>query len=227
MIDEITEQRSAGWFKARLGNFTGSQVGNLMALSREKGKIFGKAAEHYIDQVAGERLINPVYIEDDDLFIQYLDYASISTKGMRWGQEQEDAARQLYAEMTGNQVHEVSSCKHDTIPHFAASPDAIIYNRDGKPFRCLEIKCPKIATFMKYTKIKDGATLKSAEPMYYWQVMAEMECTGAQTTDFVAYNPWLIDPIHIARIERDEDAINALRERVKLANEYIKENYNV
>ncbi len=227
MIDEVTEQRSAGWFKARLGNFTGSQVGNLMTSAREKGKVFGKTAEHYIDQIAGERLINPVYVDDDELFRQYLEYASISTKDMRWGQEQEGAARELYAKMTGNQVHEVSSCKHDAIPHFAASPDAIIYNRDGSPFRCLEIKCPKIATFMKYLCITDGASLKAAEPMYYWQVMAEMECTGAQSTDFVAYNPWLVNPIHVATIERDEEAINALKERVQLANELIKEKYNI
>lgn len=227
MIDEVTEQRSAGWFKARLGNFTGSQVGNLMTSAREKGKVFGKTAEHYIEQIAGERMINPVYINDDELFQQYLDYASISTKDMRWGQEQESAARELYAKMTYSMVAEVSSCKHDTIPHFAASPDAIVIGFDGSILRCLEIKCPKIATFIKYMSIIDGASLKATEPMYYWQVMAEMECTGAPAADFIAYNPWLVNPIHIATIERDEEAINALKERVQLANQLIKDKYNI
>ncbi len=227
MIDDSIEQRSLDWHRARLGKFTGSQVGNLMAASRDKTKVFGKTAESYLREVASERMLNPRVVENDEAFTLYLDSKKVSTKAMRWGQENEGAARDQYVEATGNMVHEVSSCRHNTIPNFAASPDAIIYNRDGKPFRSLEIKCPKASTFVEYLDIVDGASLKAIQPMYYWQVMAEMECTESVSADFVVYCPFLDSPLHIAHIERDEEAIAKLNERVLLANEYLKQKYNV
>ena len=64
----------------------------------------------------------------------------------RFGIEQEQYARETYIKLNNDvEVFEVASCKHDTIPHFAASPDGIVRGADLK---CLEIKCPNIATHM-------------------------------------------------------------------------------
>ena len=122
---------------------------------------------------------------------------------------------------------ELSSCKHDTIPYFAASPDGAIYGRDGGDIKIIEVKCPNINTYMKYrTLIHDAASLKETEPKYYWQMMAEMSCTGAKGGIFIVYCPWLSKPIHWAEIDRVEDDIKLMEDRVILANDFINEIIN-
>lgn len=122
-------------------------------------------------------------MNDDGIFQDYIDQVSVNTKAMQWGADQEDAAKSLFMQMNfpEGEMAELSSCKHDTIPHFAASPDGAIYCRDGEDLKIIEVKCPNINTYMKYrTLIHDAASLKETEPKYYWQMMAEMSCTGAK-----------------------------------------------
>ena len=64
----MIEQGSFGWLRQRLGNFTGSRIGDLMT-SGKKGELFGKTAFSYIYEVAAERNLLPKYIEDDYLLI--------------------------------------------------------------------------------------------------------------------------------------------------------------
>ena len=47
----MVEQGTAEWFKLRLGNFTGSRIGDLMS-GGKKGDMFGKTALAYIYEVA-------------------------------------------------------------------------------------------------------------------------------------------------------------------------------
>ena len=125
------------------------------------------------------------------------------------------------------EIVELSSCQHDTIPHFAASPDGAIYGRNKEDIRIIEVKCPNINTYMKYRSlIHDAASLKETEPKYYWQMMAEMSCTGAKSGIFITYCPWLSKPIHWAEIERMEEDIRLMEERVILANQFIDEIIN-
>lgn len=223
MIDMNDNQRSLGWFRMRLGNITGSRCGDLMKSGRKKDEVFGETAKTYIMQLAAERMMNPAVVNDDELFGQYVECTQVTSKAMRFGTEQEDAARSLFAGLANVTVVEPSSCRHDTLPHFAASPDGIIMRWDEKPLACVEIKCPKIDTFVKYMDIHDGATLKDINPQYYWQTQAEMMCTDTESCYFVAYSPWLVHPLHVALIERDEDDTQALTERILLANEMIEE----
>lgn len=219
---QSTEQRSLGWFRQRLGHITGSKVGDLMKAGRKKDEPFGETAKSYLYQVAAERVFNPQFLDDDELFQEYVEQTSVSTKAMEWGTEQEANARELYEKLTETKVETVGSCQHDTIPLFAASPDGIVTLPDGNK-RCIEIKCPNANTYMRYrTEVHDAETLKAVKPEYYWQTVAEMSCTGAQSVDFIAYCPWLAIPVHIVTLERDEEAIKALEGKVTLANEYIK-----
>ena len=226
MIIDNIEQRSLDWFRCRIGCVTGSKIGDLMKSGKKKEQIFGETAMSYIFKVASERMINPVFIEDDDLFGQYVESQQIYSKAIVWGQEQEDNAKDLLMRKNPEwELADVSSCKHDTIPHFAASPDAIVYDR--KKLMVVEIKCPQPSTFAKYlVQIKDNESLKNTEPNYYYQMMAEMACTGAESGIFVAYCPWLINPIHIVPIERDEEAIKSIEERVVKANEIVEQIIN-
>ena len=224
MIDFETRQHSQEWFRARLGNITGSRCGDLMGRPRSKSETWTETAKSYMAQLAAERDMNPAIVENETLFDAYLEQTAVTSKAMRFGSEQEDNARRLFEQMAGVTVDEVSSCRHDTIEHFAASPDGLILV-DLRPVACVEIKCPEQKTFVKYLDIVDGETLKSINPTYYWQTQAEMACTGTQMCYFVAYSPWQKNPLHVAKIERNEEDVAALTERVGLANEYI-ENLN-
>ena len=200
-----------------------------MKCGRKKEETWSETARSYIYQVAGERLFNEKFLEDDGIFQDYLDLISVSTKAMQFGSDQEDAAKSLFMQMNFHEgeIVELSSCKHDTIPYFAASPDGAIYGRDGGDIKIIEVKCPNINTYMKYrTLINDAASLKEVEPKYYWQMMAEMSCTGATSGIFITYCPWLSKPIHWADIERNEDDVKLMEDRVMLANEFIDEIIN-
>ena len=223
MIVDNVEQRSLDWHRLRIGSFTGSKIGDLMKSGRKKEQIFGDTAMSYIFKVAAERMLNPVFVNDDELFGQYIEQQQVYSKAIIWGQEQEDNAKDLLMRKNPEwELSDVSSCKHDTIPHFAASPDAIIYDR--KKLMIGEIKCPSVHTFVRYlVEIKDAESLKKVQPDYFYQMQAEMACTNAESGIFVAYCPWLVKPIHIVPIERDEEAIKAIEERVVKANEIVEQ----
>ena len=230
MITANVEQRSLDWYRLRCGNITGSKVADIMKSGRKKDEVFSETAKAYLFQVAGERLFNPTFLNDDGIFQDYIDQVSVNTKAMQWGEDQEDAAKSLFMQINfpEGEIVELSSCKHDTIPYFAASPDgAIYYGRDGEDLKIIEVKCPNINTYMKYrTLIHDAASLKETEPKYYWQMMAEMSCTGAKGGIFIVYCPWLSKPIHWAEIDRVEDDIKLMEDRVILANDFINEIIN-
>ena len=223
MIVDNVEQRSLDWHRLRIGSFTGSKIGDLMKSGRKKEQIFGDTAMSYIFKVAAERMLNPVFVNDDELFGQYIEQQQVYSKAIIWGQEQEENAKDLLMRKNPEwELSDVSSCKHDTIPHFAASPDAIIYDR--KKLMIGEIKCPSVHTFVRYlVEIKDAESLKKVQPDYFYQMQAEMACTNAESGIFVAYCPWLVKPIHIVPIERDEEAIKAIEERVVKANEIVEQ----
>lgn len=229
MINDNYKQHSIDWFRIRFGCITGSKVSDIMSSGRKKEDLFSQVGKSYLYQIAGERLFNTDFLNDDDIFQDYIDQVSVNTKAMQWGTDQEDAAKDLYMQMNfpEGEMAELSSCKHDTIPYFAASPDGAIYGRDGEGLKIIEVKCPNINTYMKYrTLIHDAASLKEVEPKYYWQMMAEMSCTGATSGIFITYCPWLSKPIHWAEIERVEDDIKLMEDRVILANDYINEIIN-
>ena len=92
----MIEQGSFGWLRQRLGNFTGSRIGDLMT-SGKKGELFGKTAFSYIYEVAAERNLLPKYIEDDYLFEIYQNQVSINNKFIEFGHENEDFAAERYS----------------------------------------------------------------------------------------------------------------------------------
>lgn len=227
MIADGTGQRSTAWFRSRIGYLTGSKISEIMKAGRKKDEPWSETAKSYLYQVAAERLFNPVFLEDEGTFQDYLDLTSFTTKAMEWGTVQESTAIELYEKMflKDNDVVPMPSCRHKSIPHFAASPDGGIYENGG--LRIIEVKCPNINTYMKYRLlIHDAASLKETEPKYYWQMMAEMSCTEAKSGTFITYTPWLTKPIHHAEIERVEDDIKLMEERVILANEFIEQIIN-
>lgn len=220
MINRTQNQHSLDWHRNRLGQITGSKVGLLMKNPRSGGG-FSATAKTYLYQLAGERRLNPAIVADDQMLEYFLEQTSTQSKAMRFGNEQEENARQLYCETRGIEVEEVGLCPHDSIPFFASSPDGIISGQDS--IGCVEIKCPSISTFSQYCDgVCDNESLLKANPDYYYQTQAHMACTDAQFCDFVVYCPFVCNPIHIVRIERDNTAIAEMESRVKLAEEEIR-----
>ena len=220
------QQGSLDWLRERLGKFTGSKIADLMGKGKGK-EPFSQTALKYIYQVVAERNLDTDKVDDDIEFQQYLYYNNPSSRYMEWGHTQETNARALYEISTGNTVFEVDSIAHPTIGTFAASPDGYIVCDESRGV--LEIKCPAPATYIQYTQITDGESLKAINPTYYYQVMSEMAVTGAQWCDFVVYCPWLADKVnlHIVHIERNDDAIKAIEQRVLEAEEFINNNFKL
>lgn len=219
MIDN-SAQRTDDWYRARLGMFTGSSVGKLMGNGRGENKVFTEKGLSYIQDVASERIMSQDVIDDDELFSTYRYQTEIVNRAISWGIEQELNAKDLYSNITHRNIVEVGSCKHKELPFFASSPDGFFYNADDEGKGVIEIKCPTLKTYLTYaTSICDNASLKKVVPEYYWQCQAHMSCTGAEWCDFIAFCPFASRPIHIVRIDRDEDAITQMLERVTLANE--------
>ena len=170
MITDGIEQRSISWFRSRVGFLTGSKIADIMKSGRKKDEIFSETAKAYLFQIAGERLFNPDFLNDDDIFQDYIDQVSVNTKAMQWGADMEDQAKACFCQLPQNEgieIADVSSCKHDTIHYFAASPDGAIYGRDGGDIKIIEVKCPNINTYMKYrTLIHDAASLRGKQEDY-------------------------------------------------------------
>jgi len=217
------EQHSLGWFRSRLGNFTGSQVGDLMQGGRKKGELFGQTAMSYIYSVAATRYMNNKIVEDDALFQDYLDVVNVSSRAMEWGTMQEVNARALYAKIKGARVKERGLAEHPSIPFFASSPDGYVEKDKDGLSGCVEIKCPSQSTYMRYrAEVSDNDTLKAANKNYYYQCQAHMMCCDADYTDFVAYCPFQAQPIHIVRITPCKEDCDAIEERINKANDFIE-----
>lgn len=218
------EQRTLEWHRARFGCFTGSKIADLMTTSRKKGEIWGATAMSYIYKVAAERDFDPFLLDDDEFFAQFIADNNPTSRAMEWGTEHENEAKECFRSNVcpDAEIVEVGSCKHDKVEGFAASPDGLVYMRDGEEMKVLEIKCPNIDIFMRYrNEIHDAETLKITKPAYYWQMQAEMACTGANGGYFVVYQPCLTHNLHYAEIERNEEDIKAMLERIELANKAI------
>lgn len=222
MISDGVEQRSLEWYRSRIGYITGSRVYDLMKVGKGE-KEWSDTAKAYLYQVAGERLFNKSFLDDDTIFQDYIDQVSISSKAIQWGIDMEEQAKSCFLQLNPNaELSELSSCKHDSIPFFSASPDGAVLTRDDGRIRVIEVKCPSVKTYMKYKScISDTSSLKFVEPKYYWQMQAEMACTGLNGGIFIAYCPWLSEPIHTVLIERSKEDIECMEERVKSANVFI------
>ena len=240
MTTEIQHnQNTIEWFRARLGNITGSAVGAIMTKPRSKDQQWSATAESYLQQVAYERAMNPLVVNDDHMFGRYLDLTQVKSKVLDWGHTQEGYAADLFAKTFRDYYEPFSepftldlveppSVKCKDIPHFASSPDRMFTNPVSGEECCVEIKSPLGKAFTKYAMcilLEDQdarlEALKKAESDYYWQIFSHMLATGTHTCYWVIYNPFAQVPLFSMCINDVEDILNEMRERIALANEYV------
>ena len=232
-------QNTLDWFRSRLGNITGSAVGNLMGKPRTKGEEWTATAQTYMNQLAFERGMNPIIVGNDILFSKYVELTDSHSRITDWGHSMEGEAAHLFAKTfnkkygdgsnTPIELDEPPSVKSESLPNFASSPDRMYYDNEAKAFYAIEIKCPLAQNFIKFVKnvfTQDTyeeklAGLKKVEANYYWQCFAHMAVTGATKTYFVVYNPFMRKPLYSLEIVREEDVIRELNDRVIEADKYV------
>ena len=213
-------QHSLQWYRARLGKITGSRVGVIYG--RGRGAEFSKTAFTYLHSVAAERMIPEEVVQSDELFSQYVAETDVTSRAMRIGSEREQEARTLYSIISGFDVEEAPSFDHPEIPGFSSSPDGIVRDSGGDVAGALEIKCPSPHVYMEYlTKVQTPSDLRTYNPEYFWQCVAHIMVTGALWCDFAVYNPFNREPLHVIRINAEDEYISALRPRIETALEYI------
>lgn len=120
---------------------------------------------------------------------------------MRWGTEQEPAAREMYAFAAAADVKQIGLVLHPAISMSHASPDGLV-GEDG----LVEIKCPSSAVHIETLL---GASI---DGKYQKQMQWQMACTGRQWCDFVSYDPRLPAEmqLHVERVHRDPQMISDL-----------------
>lgn len=177
----MEQQRTPEWFAKRLGLVTASRIADVMAKTKT-----GVSASRsgYLAQLVTERLTGTPT-------------ESFQSPAMEWGIQQEGAARAAYEARMGVLVDEVDFVRHPTL-EAGASPDGLV-GEDG----CIEIKCPNTATMLEY--LEDQKVPRK----YLLQIQFQLECTGRNWADFVAFDPRLPEHLQllVIRVPRDEGLI--------------------
>ena len=183
---ETHDQGSQEWFESRLGLFTASNMGRLLAGGA------GKTRAAYLRAIRFERETGQ----------RSSDY---SNAAMERGIELEPEARMSYELVTGCTVIEAGFIPHPEIAMTGASPDGLVGD-DG----LVEIKCPG---WDQHMRTRDGEAIKRD---YLLQMQWQMECTRRLWCDFVSYHPAWSAPhdMVVRRVMRDQETIELLRAAV-------------
>ena len=198
MSEVIVEQRSQAWFEMRKGKITSSEIYKIMG---EKG----------LSETAKSYLLEKV--------VEFYDGFSEPAVGraLEWGTELEPVAIQHYEELRNIKVDKASFVPYDS--SYGGSPDGIV-----PPDGIVEVKCPyKSANHFKHGMIKNAASFKKITPNYYYQCVSNMICTGTKWCDFISFDPRVKEgfKMFIFRLELDEKEVKNVKERIKVAVEYM------
>ena len=193
------QQENDSWMAARAGKLTASRADKLMAKLRD-GKPAASRGE-LLATLAVERLTG-------------MCVSTYQNAAMARGIELEAEARDAYSFHVGVAVEETGFVECDDLPNTGASPDGFV-NDDG----LLEIKCPA-----NPEKHIDALRRGAHAVEYRWQLQHQLMTTGRAWVDMVSFDPRFPEGLQLAiiRIQRDEDAIAALREEITKADAEIE-----
>lgn len=196
------DQRSLEWERIRLGRITGSIVKDFMAkdgtITRDNA-ILKKATEQVLGKTCEEEIKFNVDIDRGIML--------------------EPIARKKYINKTGNNVKEIGFITpidnngNEKI-YLGCSPDGLVGD-DG----ILEIKAPKNYNYLQRL-VKDEVPKE-----YIYQIQFNLWISGRDWCDYIMYNEdfenIIGNGLYIKRIEKDENIIKTIQERVVSAIEII------
>lgn len=218
MIHSDIIQGSLQWHTLRLGRITSTTAHALMSKARKAGDMSSALKSEFYRIKAERNLTDECKADPSD----YLERTAISSAAMEWGKAYENRAREVHAFATDLSASEVGFVTHDQYSdYWGDSVDGLLTDTaTGEIVGCLEIKCPKTATFQEYYDrlIVDKEPLKAVEPKYYWQVINHLSvCNFVNFCDFVIFDPMHRKGYAYVRFNRSEvqEDIDALTEAVK------------
>jgi len=195
MITVTEDQRTDEWLQARAGKVTASRFKDV--ISRTAKGLPTADRTRYLWQIVTERLTGqPVQMPD--------------AAPLRWGRENEDAARTAYLFTSSAKLTETGFVAHPTLA-CGASPDGLLSDEsdpDGM-FGLIEIKCPW------NTQVHLETWLNGMPEDHQAQIQGQMWLTGRTWCDFVSFDPRMPadlqlyvqrvkgDPEFQARLERE------------------------
>lgn len=233
-IEITAPQRSEQWFKARLGNVTGSQAKNVIreltpdALAPAFRKLLGvkmltqsvKNSTAYLELLEKnpfelaelaeikipESMSRVSYRQTRvaERLTGYQDDEPFASKAMMWGTINEPLAIAKYQMVTENIVDEAFFLLHPEL-RCGASPDGKVTDTTTGELGVLEVKCLNTNNHL----YKILRTQKMPDD-YFVQVQMEMWLSNVDYCDFVGYDsrlPGKLD-IFIERVRRDNDFID-------------------
>ena len=191
----------ARWKKQRLGRYTSSQFGKIKIAKSGKNKGgLTDTSKTYMNQILAELMTG----EPQD---------NVKAKALQYGIDNEPIAIKAYEKAKGVKV---KKGKFRLIPRFnlgGGTPDGLIGN-DG----VIEVKCPYIST----NHVKTVVT-KKVPDIYKDQITGHLLVTGRKWVDFVSFDPRnKIKSLMIIRVERNENDIQELMERIQLFDKTLK-----
>ena len=201
MITVTEDQRTDEWLQARAGKVTASRFKDV--ISRTAKGLPTADRTRYLWQIVTERLTDqPVQMPD--------------AAPLRWGRENEDAARTAYLFTSSAKLTETGFVAHPTLA-CGASPDGLLSD-DSDPdgmFGLIEIKCPW------NTQVHLETWLNGMPEDHQAQIQGQMWLTGREWCDFVSFDPRMPadlqlyvqrvkgDPEFQAKLEREIIAFSA------------------
>lgn len=196
----LVEQRSQQWFEIRRSKITSSEIHKIMG---EKG--LGETGKTYLLEKVCENFGGVP--------------EPVSAPALDWGIELEPVAIDHYQEVTKTVVDKAPFLIVSDF--YGGSPDGIV-----RPEGIIEVKCPfKSANHFKHGLINSPAKFKKVAPNYYYQCISNMICAEALWCDFISFDPRVSSDyrMFIYRLHFDPEEARAMKERIELAIEYMKE----
>ena len=190
-------QRTDDWFKIREGRFTASGISRLL------GKESLARTKQSIDTYAFEKAIETLYGREEETYV---------SEDMQRGINQEPLAFALFKDLKSYEFLDVEGVGFYKLgKHAGASPDGKVSDNSN-----LEIKCPRRNKFFKL--VANGK--EEIDASYIAQMQMQMLCTKTEKTYFLNY--YLENSIqywHEIIVERDEEIIDLIKDRIEVATE--------
>lgn len=158
----------------RHGNFSSSEIDNLMTNSKTKGEIFGKPALTYIQEKRFElRLGRALNTEQ-------------SSRPALWGTLVEAYVNDVHVGLE-YELASTERLEHPYIAHWTGAPDLISADCVG------DIKCPQLKNFCELSEIclaGDVFELKKSYPEYFWQLVSNAILTEVDYAELIVFCPY-------------------------------------
>jgi putative phage-type endonuclease len=159
----VNDVQKAAWLSARCGKLTASRMADALDVLKN-GKP-SAARVKLMHEILAERMTGdsvPHYVNDF----------------MRWGLEQEPAAKDAYEVATGALLTPCGFIDHPEIDNFGATPDSLL-DDDA----LIEFKCPQTTTHIAW--MLAGVVPEQHRP----QILAQLACTGRTRAVFASFDP--------------------------------------